>query len=73
MLLVTIIAAVLVIRYEFPLLLKKKLHKELWVFSILIAFGLLLSILQGLQIPIPNPLDWITAIFKPMSRMILSA
>ncbi|MCF6094967.1 hypothetical protein L1765_13455 [Microaerobacter geothermalis] len=55
---------------EVPSLLKKNLKKELWVFSILLFIGTGLSIVEGLQINLPNPLDWITIIYKPLSDLI---
>ncbi|CAH0313531.1 hypothetical protein SRABI96_05108 [Peribacillus sp. Bi96] len=63
-----IIAAIIAI--DVPPLMRKKLKKELWIFSILLLFGTALSIAQALNIKIPNPLDWITAIYKPLSDMI---
>jgi hypothetical protein len=55
---------------EVPSLLKKGLKKELWVFGILLLLGTGLSIAQGLQMNIPNPLDGIAAVYKPMSDFL---
>ncbi|MBK5461543.1 MULTISPECIES: hypothetical protein [unclassified Peribacillus] len=66
---ILVIVAV-IIAIEAPSLLRKKLKKELWIFSILLLFGTALSVAQALNIKIPNPLDWITAIYKPLSDMI---
>lgn len=62
--------AILVIYIEVPSLLKKKQTKELWVFSVLLFIGVVLSILESLQIELPNPLDAITFIYKPFSDFI---
>ncbi|USK85839.1 hypothetical protein [Peribacillus asahii] len=59
-----------IIAIDVPPLLRKKLKKELWIFSILLLFGTALSIAQVLNIKIPNPMDWITAIYKPLSDML---
>ncbi|WP_018394301.1 hypothetical protein [Bacillus sp. 37MA] len=59
-----------IIAINVPPLLRKKLKKELWIFSLLLLFGTVLSIAEVLNIKIPNPLDWITAIFKPLSDMV---
>ncbi|MFB5284506.1 hypothetical protein [Peribacillus sp. Hz7] len=59
-----------IIAIDVPPLLRKKLKKELWIFSILLLFGTALSIAQALNIKIPNPIDWITAIYKPLSDML---
>ena len=66
---ILVIVAV-IIAIDVPHLLRNKLKKELWIFSILLLFGTALSIAQALNIKIPNPLDWITAIYKPLSDMI---
>ncbi|KON67162.1 MULTISPECIES: hypothetical protein [Peribacillus] len=72
MLAVTVILVIvaIIIAIDVPSLLRKKLKKELWIFSVLLLFGTALSISQALNIKIPNPLDWITAIYKPLSDMI---
>ncbi|AZV41435.1 hypothetical protein BAOM_0824 [Peribacillus asahii] len=59
-----------IIAIDVPPLLRKKLKKELWIFSILLLFGTALSIAQVLNIKIPNPMDWITAIYKPLSDIL---
>ncbi|KRF67090.1 hypothetical protein ASG99_17095 [Bacillus sp. Soil768D1] len=67
---VILILVAIIIAIDVPSLLRKKLKKELWIFSVLLLFGTALSIAQALNIKIPNPLDWITAIYKPLSDMI---
>ncbi|GLB62117.1 hypothetical protein [Cytobacillus sp. NCCP-133] len=67
-LLVTIMIMVL----EVPPLLKKRQKKELGVFSLLLLSGSWLSIAKGLDLNIPNPFDWIAAIFKPLSDLIMT-
>lgn len=59
--------------YEYPRLLRARQRKELWLFTLTTAFAVMLCVLQSLHVVLPNPLDWITAIYKPMSRVILSA
>ncbi|MGM0879102.1 MAG: hypothetical protein ACQEWV_31805 [Bacillota bacterium] len=66
-----LLVAVVIALMEVPSLLKKGLKKELWVFGILLFFGVGLSIAQGLKIDIPNPLDWINVVYKPFSEFIL--
>jgi len=58
--------------YEVPTLLNKKLKRELWVFSILLIVGIILSIMESLNMDIPNPADWSNIIFKPFSDWIFS-
>lgn len=56
--------------FEVPPLLKKQQKKELLVFSTLLLFGVALSIFFTVSKSIPNPLDYITFIFKPLSEVI---
>lgn len=65
-----VVIAVVIVIIEVPSLLKKKLKKELWVFSILLIFGLGLSIAQSLNMDLPNPIDLIAFLYKPFSEFI---
>ncbi|AOZ92161.1 hypothetical protein [Paenibacillus crassostreae] len=60
----------IIIAIDVPPLVRKKLIKELWVFSILLLFGTILAILQALHIKIPNPLDWMIIVYKPIADMV---
>jgi hypothetical protein len=61
-----------IIAIDVPSLLRKKEKKELWVFFVLLLIGTSLSIAQALHIEIPNPVDWITVIYQPLSDWIES-
>jgi glucan phosphoethanolaminetransferase (alkaline phosphatase superfamily) len=65
-----VVVAVVIVIIEVPSLLKKKLKKELWVFSILLILGLGFSIAQSLDVDLPNPADWIAFVYKPFSDLI---
>lgn len=68
-----IVAATLaIIMIEGPSLWRKKSRKELVVFSILLLFGAGLSIALSLQAKIPNPVYWITVVYKPLSDFLLA-
>jgi hypothetical protein len=67
-----LIVSTIIIFIEVPSLLKKKMKKELVFFSILLFFGTGLSMAQSFRMKIPNPLDWISAIYKPMSDALFS-
>ncbi|WP_017381638.1 hypothetical protein [Paenisporosarcina sp. TG-14] len=56
--------------FEVPPLLKEKQKKDLVVFSILLIIGVVLSIFWALDKQIPNPLDFITFILKPLNDFI---
>ena len=66
---ILVISAV-IIAFDVPHLLRKKLKKELWIFSILLLVGTVLSIAQALGMRLPNPLDWLTVLFKPFASMM---
>ena len=66
---ILIISAV-IIAIDVPPLVRKKRKKELWIFSTLLLFGTVLSIALARGVHIPNPLDFITWIFKPFSELI---
>ncbi|RAP75744.1 hypothetical protein [Paenibacillus montanisoli] len=65
-----IVASLFVIGVEVPYLRRKGYKKELLVFSMLLAAGILLSVLEVIKIPLPNPLDMITAVYQPISDFV---
>lgn len=67
-----LLTAVLFAFIEIPSLLKKQYIKELVVFFILLFCGTFLSILKVFGVQIPNPVDGITFIFKPISEVVLN-
>jgi hypothetical protein len=66
-----LLVVVVITLIEVPHMLKKGLKKELWVFGILLLFGTVLNIAQGLKIDLPNPLDWINVVYEPFSDFLL--
>lgn len=62
--------AVAITFIDTPYLLKQGLKKELWTFSILLLFGTGLSIAEGLQVKIPNPMDALAFIYKPFIDLL---
>jgi hypothetical protein len=55
---------------EIPSLLRAKLYREIGAFGLLLLLGMTMGILETMDVRLPNPLDWITAIHKPISDMI---
>ncbi|GGI45380.1 hypothetical protein GCM10008018_11790 [Paenibacillus marchantiophytorum] len=66
----TIIISAIIGFLEGPSLLKKKLKLESWIFFTILLIGTLLSILLELRVKLPNPLDLITYIYKPISDYV---
>ncbi|RCW51034.1 hypothetical protein DFP97_102226 [Paenibacillus prosopidis] len=67
-----IVTASFIAMIEVPPLLRAKLKGELWLFSILLLLGTVLSIAKSLQLAIPNPLDMLWTIFQPFSDWLYS-
>ncbi|MCZ8514017.1 hypothetical protein O9H85_16625 [Paenibacillus filicis] len=57
---------------EVPRLLKTKMIRELWVFSALLLLGTALSAARSMRVQLSNPLDWIAAVYKPVSDILFS-
>ncbi|MDQ0874143.1 hypothetical protein QFZ77_002802 [Paenibacillus sp. V4I3] len=68
--LLIIIGASIIGFLEAPALRRKKLFLESWVFFALLLAGTLLSILSNLRVNLPNPLDLITFVYKPVSDFV---
>ncbi|MEK5237407.1 hypothetical protein NST99_17105 [Paenibacillus sp. FSL L8-0470] len=64
------LSAAAIIFLEVPYMLRKRLKKELWVFSILLLLGVGISSAKALQWDIPTPLDWITIVYKPFTDFL---
>ncbi len=59
-----------IIAYEVPMLIKKKLWRELAAFSVLLIIGMFYSYGQALDLPLPNPTKVLYAITKPFSAYL---
>ncbi|WP_440961155.1 hypothetical protein ACN6KS_01270 [Paenibacillus nitricinens] len=66
---IAIVVAV-IIAIEVPLMWRKKLIKELWVFSFLLLLGTFFSLINALHISVSNPLGWMIFIYKPVADMV---
>ena len=59
-----------IIAYEVPMLIKKKMWRELAAFSVLLIIGMFYSYGHVLELPLPNPTKVVEAVFKPISAYI---
>lgn len=55
---------------EIPSLIGHK--KDLWVFSVILVLATVLCSAAALRLPVPNPLDGIAAIFRPVGTWMQS-
>ncbi|RKN86081.1 hypothetical protein [Paenibacillus ginsengarvi] len=59
--------AILLIEMPF---LQKGSKKEKWTFAITLVFALGLAIAKSVRAPLPNPLDLIAYLYKPLSDWV---
>ena len=55
---------------EVPKLLREKSYKEFFVFSLLLALGVVLTILKALKVDIGNPSDLFAWIYSPLEGIM---
>ncbi|MBA2943795.1 hypothetical protein HZF08_36590 [Paenibacillus sp. CGMCC 1.16610] len=55
---------------ELPQLMRKQQIAEIWVFLSLLIIGSVLCILQFERVKLPNPMEWITYVYQPVSRFV---
>jgi DMSO reductase anchor subunit len=60
------LATIIILIIDLPEMIQKRLKKELIVYSLLLAIGMILSILHMLQVPLFNPTDLIVWMFRPL-------
>lgn len=60
--------AILIAVIEIPLLLKKKLRREIWTFSIILFLAVGLSVAHLFGISILNPIEWINGMYTLMFK-----
>lgn len=65
-----ILAVAAIVFLEVPRMMRKHLKKELWSFSVLLAFGTVLCTAKALGAHLQSPLAYITYVFKPMSKIL---
>lgn len=60
-----------IITYEVPGLVKKQLWRELVAFSVLLAFGMFLSIGQILGYTMPNPVNGLKLVIGSIKQLLI--
>lgn len=70
MILLLILVFAVIIAFEVPGLVRKKMWRELTAFSVLLLMGMILSFGQALKLPLPNPTRGIEAVFRPISQYL---
>jgi hypothetical protein len=67
---VILIIVAVIIAIEVPLMLRKNLIKEFWVFLFLLLLGTFFSLIYVMNISISDPLAWMVFIYKPVADMV---
>ncbi|OME12417.1 hypothetical protein BSK60_18855 [Paenibacillus odorifer] len=67
---VILIVVAIIAAIEVPLMWRKKLIKEMWIFSFLLLLGTFFSLINALHISFSNPLGWMIFIYKPVSELV---
>ncbi|MEG6614889.1 hypothetical protein V6C27_00380 [Peptococcaceae bacterium 1198_IL3148] len=57
-----------IIAFQVPTLIKKQMWRDLISFSVLMVVGIVLSFSIVLDISLPNPLQFIAAVFTPVTQ-----
>ncbi|MBS4210003.1 hypothetical protein [Bacillus sp. FJAT-50079] len=65
-----LLATIIIFFIEFPSLWKNRQIKECWLFSMLLLFAFTLNSAISLHFTLPNPLDWIAFLYKPLSDFL---
>lgn len=66
-----LVIAILIAWFEIPNLWRQKLWKELVGFLLVFISGVILNVLVELEIPLPNPFNWIIFLFNPINEKLL--
>jgi hypothetical protein len=66
-----LLAAVCIFVVDGPRLWLEKMYRELLVFAVLLVAGVALGIAKVLDLPMPNPLEWISYLFKPAGEWMM--
>lgn len=70
MTLIVILVAAALAWVEIPSLRKHQQKKELVVFSVCLGLFVVLGVMKSMNMPIPNPMDALYVIFKPLSLIV---
>jgi hypothetical protein len=57
---------------EIPKMLKQKLIKELITFAIMLLLGTVIGVMKSLDVKVPNPSDFLTWVYSPVSDLMKS-
>lgn len=56
--------------FDAPYLRKTGSREETWTYIVMMLSGLTLNVLWVLDVPLPNPVEYINALYKPLSNWL---
>jgi len=56
---------------EFPSLKRKRYHREIWLFSVLLVLGTGGAIAWTLHVPLPSPFHFLSLVYKPFHDVMM--
>ena len=65
-----LVTAAIIAWFEVPKLVRRRYHRELVVFSLLLLLGAIAGTLKILDVPVPNPGDWVKVILSPFGEFL---
>ena len=65
-----LVSSIFLSLYQVPILLEKKMSKECYVFISLLFVAALVNIALAMGIHLPNPMDYLVILLKPISDRI---
>ncbi|MCM3288767.1 hypothetical protein M3661_01295 [Paenibacillus sp. MER 180] len=66
----SIVIAAITFLSESSRMKRQQLSKERWVLLIMLLIAAGFGIILGMKLRIPNPMDWIMMMFKPLRRFL---
>jgi hypothetical protein len=66
-----LLIAVCIFLVDGPRLWLQRMYRELIVFAVLLVVGVAIGIAKVLNLPIANPLDWLSYLFKPAGEWMM--
>ncbi|TYR81692.1 hypothetical protein FZC66_07620 [Priestia megaterium] len=67
-----LLISIVILVVELPKLLKMDKRKDMYFFLIFLLLSTVMNIVYYLQLPVPNPLDWLTTVLQPLTKLTKS-
>ncbi len=68
--LIIVLVSLWTLKVQISHLRAKQQHREIWFFILFLSISALMSIAISLNLPLLNPLDVISYVFRPVGKMV---